>query len=84
MVQAGSQPGAGGLRREGGTLDLAARPVLPRAAFGSTTAADAIAKLAAVAFAPPQSDDDVPVEIVAVTSDPNLWREVTGGVALIA
>ncbi len=53
------------------------------AAFGSTTAADAIARLAAAAFAPLQSDD-VPVEIVAVASDPNLWREVTGGVALIA
>ena len=53
-------------------------------ALGSTSAADAIARLAASALAPAQSEDDVPVEIVAVASDPNLWREVTGGVALIA
>ena len=54
------------------------------AALGSTSAADAIARLAAAALAPPRSEDDVPVEIVAVAADPNLWREVAGGVALIA
>ncbi len=53
-------------------------------ALGSTSAADAIARLAAPARAPAPSEDDVPVEIVAVAADPSLWREVVGGVALIA
>ena len=53
-------------------------------ALGATSAADAIARLASVTLAPVSSEEDVPVEIVAVASDPNLWREVTGGVALTA
>ncbi len=54
------------------------------AALGTRSAAEAIAELAAAQLGRDRIADPIPVEIVAVEAGTGLWREVAGGVALIA